>query len=269
MAQNTEPNDTEGSGNIDRVGDGSAKKTPLEGEGFPQPADHAPTRIRPLGELLPKERIFVEHWIASHNATQSAIRAGYSPNRADRAGQQLLQRPRVAKAIRERLAVLMVQHEVTAEKALRETALLAFSSIADYALGKDGVLRLSSKHVDPAAIRSVQSYRRREKVLRRTYPNGECVEQLLEVDTEIKLYDKTRALGYLLQLLGLLKQPTPAQTEDPVRELLKRLPADMAAALGAILAGTESRSVEPGDGGAGALGAGSGSEPDSGVSPVS
>ena len=228
-----------------------------------------PVKPRGSRQLNPKQRLFVEHYIATSSPKQAAILAGYKPHRADKTGSKLLKKRWIQEAIRERMAVQMARIDCTAEKVLRETALVAFSSIADYSMGKDGILRLSGRGVDPASIRAVQHYKRRERFLKRIRDDGgeEC--DLIEIETEIKLHDKSRALFYLLQHLGLLKQPTPATPEDPVRELLKRLPADVAASLSQVLAGAEPSAVATGNVGANPVPDGSGSEPDSGVSPVS
>ncbi|MDU7531428.1 MAG: terminase small subunit, partial [Klebsiella sp.] len=46
--------------------------------------------------LTKKQRLFVDEYLIDLNATQAAIRAGYSTRRATEIGYQLLQRPEVA-----------------------------------------------------------------------------------------------------------------------------------------------------------------------------
>ncbi|HCF4311780.1 TPA: terminase small subunit, partial [Pseudomonas aeruginosa] len=46
--------------------------------------------------LTKKQRLFVDEYLIDLNATQAAIRAGYSTRRAAEIGYQLLQRPEVA-----------------------------------------------------------------------------------------------------------------------------------------------------------------------------
>lgn len=43
--------------------------------------------------LTPKQQLFVEEYLIDLNATQAAIRAGYSPNNADKIGSELLGKP--------------------------------------------------------------------------------------------------------------------------------------------------------------------------------
>lgn len=50
--------------------------------------------------LTPKQQLFVEEYLIDLNATQAAIRAGYSPNNADKIGSELLGKTRVSEAIK-------------------------------------------------------------------------------------------------------------------------------------------------------------------------
>lgn len=55
-------------------------------------------------KLKPKELIFAEEWLKTTNATQSAIKAGYSERTAYSAGNRLLKKVDVRQYIDERLA---------------------------------------------------------------------------------------------------------------------------------------------------------------------
>lgn len=55
-------------------------------------------------KLKPKELIFAEEWLKTTNATQSAIKAGYSERTAYSAGSRLLKKVDVKQYIDERLA---------------------------------------------------------------------------------------------------------------------------------------------------------------------
>ena len=55
-------------------------------------------------KLKPKELIFAEEWLKTTNATQSAIKAGYSARTAYSAGNRLLKKVDVKQYIDERLA---------------------------------------------------------------------------------------------------------------------------------------------------------------------
>lgn len=77
--------------------------------------------------LTPKQARFVEEYLIDLNATQAAIRAGYSPRTAEWIGPQLLGkthvRERIETAQRERSA----RTGVTADRVVMEIARLAFA----------------------------------------------------------------------------------------------------------------------------------------------
>ena len=52
-----------------------------------------------MAKLTPKQQRFVDEYIIDLNATQSAIRAGYSPKTAEQQGFQLLKKTSVSEAI--------------------------------------------------------------------------------------------------------------------------------------------------------------------------
>lgn len=59
--------------------------------------------------LTAKQRKFVNEYVASGNATQSAIKAGYSEKTAQRMGSENLSKPLIKKAIEDKLAELESQ----------------------------------------------------------------------------------------------------------------------------------------------------------------
>ncbi|TZG25594.1 terminase small subunit [Sphingomonas montanisoli] len=69
--------------------------------------------------MTPKQQRFVEEYLIDLNATQAAIRAGYSARTADRIGPELLGKTCVADAITEGRARLSEKAEITQEMVLR------------------------------------------------------------------------------------------------------------------------------------------------------
>ncbi|EOG2036827.1 terminase small subunit [Pseudomonas aeruginosa] len=69
--------------------------------------------------LTKKQRLFVDEYLIDLNATQAAIRAGYSTRRATEIGYQLLQRPEVAQAIQAAMAERSKRTEVEAGYVIR------------------------------------------------------------------------------------------------------------------------------------------------------
>lgn len=68
-----------------------------------------------MAKLTPKQQRFVEEYLIDLNATQSAIRAGYSEKTAQEIGSENLSKPMVAKAIAEAQEKLSNKAQVTVE----------------------------------------------------------------------------------------------------------------------------------------------------------
>ena len=67
-----------------------------------------------MRSLTPKQRRFVAEYLIDLNATQAAIRAGYSKKNADQIGPRLVGKSRVAAALAERQARQLEKSELTA-----------------------------------------------------------------------------------------------------------------------------------------------------------
>jgi phage terminase small subunit len=65
--------------------------------------------------LSPKQRAFVDEYLIDLNATQAAIRAGYSPKRADAMGYENLRKPEIQAAVSAAKAKRAERLELTAE----------------------------------------------------------------------------------------------------------------------------------------------------------
>jgi phage terminase small subunit len=81
--------------------------------------------------LSPKQRIFVQEYIIDLNATQAAIRAGYSENSAKEIGCQLLTKLNIKAAVQEAMDLRSKRLEITADRVLAEIGKLAFSNTQD------------------------------------------------------------------------------------------------------------------------------------------
>lgn len=84
-------------------------------------------------DLTAKQRVFVSEYLIDLNATQAAIRAGYSEKNADKIGSELLGKTRIKEEIEARLQEREKSNKVTAEKVIAELAKIAFANGADYA----------------------------------------------------------------------------------------------------------------------------------------
>jgi phage terminase small subunit len=70
--------------------------------------------------LTPKQARFVAEYVKDLNATQAAIRAGYSKRTAKAIGCENLTKPDIAAAVAEKQGAIGERLELTAEKVLRD-----------------------------------------------------------------------------------------------------------------------------------------------------
>lgn len=81
--------------------------------------------------LNEKQKRFVLEYLIDLNATQAAIRAGYSKKTAYSMGQQNLKKPEIQKAIQAKQNKLQHKLEITQERVLGELAQVAFAKASD------------------------------------------------------------------------------------------------------------------------------------------
>ncbi|MDI9853820.1 terminase small subunit [Comamonas sp. 17RB] len=80
-------------------------------------------------ELTPKQARFVAEYLIDLNATQAAIRAGYSAKTAASQGARLLKQGGVARAVQAAQQARAVRTEITQDRVLQELARIAFFDI--------------------------------------------------------------------------------------------------------------------------------------------
>ena len=80
------------------------------------------------GKLTPKQARFVEEYLIDLNATQGAIRAGYSAKTANEQGAQLLAKLSIRGAVAEAQAIRSKRTEITQDEVRLERANLGGNS---------------------------------------------------------------------------------------------------------------------------------------------
>ena len=75
-------------------------------------------------KLNPKQSRFVEEYLVDLNATQAAIRAGYSEKTANRTGPENLSKPVIADAIQIAQAERSARTQITVDKVLTDIELI-------------------------------------------------------------------------------------------------------------------------------------------------
>lgn len=95
-------------------------------------------------KLTAKQARFVEEYLVDLNATQAAIRAGYSKKTARQIGEENLSKPVIAQAVREAQAKRSERTEITQDMVLQELAKIGFSDIRKVMRWGETMLRMDT-----------------------------------------------------------------------------------------------------------------------------
>lgn len=145
-----------------------------------------------MAKLTEKQKRFVEEYLVDLNATQAAIRAGYSPDSAKEIGSENLTKPNIRARIDKAISERSKRTGVNQDRVIRELARLAFVNATDVINLNQATVIENANEDDTAAIASV-------KVKYIPTSEGEGVER------EIRLTDKLKALELLGKHLGMFK----------------------------------------------------------------
>lgn len=148
--------------------------------------------------LTPKQSTFVDEYLVDLNATQAAIRAGYSKKTARVIGAQNLTKLNIQVALKEAMDERARATGVTAESVLRQCRDLSFSDIREL-FTKSGQL-IPVHELSDAVAAAVQSV---EVVVRATGETDDDGNREVEHVHKIRLVDKRASLDMLFKHLGL------------------------------------------------------------------
>ncbi len=82
-------------------------------------------------KLTEKQKKFADYYIESGNATQAAIKAGYSKKTAYKIGAENLRKPQIKKYIGERMEQLASERIMSAQEILERLSLIANAKIKE------------------------------------------------------------------------------------------------------------------------------------------
>ena len=139
--------------------------------------------------MTKKQKRFTEEYLIDLNATQAAIRAGYSPATAKSIGSENLTKPDIQAHIAKAMAEHSKRTGVSADRVVMELAKIAFVNANDVIDTDTATLKPDAAPEDTAAIQSVKVKTFGEDGLER----------------EIKMADKLKALELLGKHLGMFK----------------------------------------------------------------
>lgn len=154
-------------------------------------------------KLTPKQERFVSEYLIDLNATQAAIRAGYSAKTAKSIGQENLTKPDIAAAVEVAMNKRADKVGITAERVLQELALIGFSNMLDYIQPRDdGLIYLDMSALNrdqAAAIQEVTVDQYQEET-------GDEGGKRTVNKVKFKLSDKRAALVDIGKHLGMFKE---------------------------------------------------------------
>jgi phage terminase small subunit len=156
-------------------------------------------------QLTPKQQLFVAEYLIDLNATQAAIRAGYSKKRAAEIGYQVLHKTTIQEAIRLAQEERSKRTEITQDRVLQELAILAYADMADYyEVLPDGSLRIKEfAEMPPGASRAIAGIEDIQRIMGSGEGDGKAI--VLEHRRKLKHHDKKGALELCMKHLGMLK----------------------------------------------------------------
>lgn len=151
--------------------------------------------------LTAKQARFVEEYLIDLNATQAAIRSGYSAKSAEDIGRQLLRKTPVALAIAEHQRARAERTGITADRVMEELAKLGFSNMLDYlTIGSDGDPYVDLSALDRDKAAAIQ------EVTVEDFKDGRGEDARDVRKVKFKLADKRAALVDIGKHLGMFKE---------------------------------------------------------------
>jgi phage terminase small subunit len=177
--------------------------------------------------LTPKQEAFILEYLKDLNATQAAIRAGYSPKAAAETGYANLRKPQIQAALAERLADLMATKGIEADHVLEELRRVAFSDMRDFASwGPDHVTLVASDQLTDEQARAVKKVKLTETSTTIVQKDG-SERTTSRRQIELELYEKLTALdklGQYLKLFGHVEHQASDEIERGVALLPPEIP---------------------------------------------
>lgn len=158
--------------------------------------------------MTKKQKLFVQEYLIDLNATQAAIRAGYSPDTAYSIGNENLRKPEIKNAIDKAMAERSRRTGISQDRVLQELAKIGFANITDVVDPDTAKIRFDAKEEDLACIQSIK-----------IKPNEWGTER------EIKMYDKKAALVDIGKHLGMFKENVNVnvETSEKLDDILSQI----------------------------------------------
>lgn len=152
--------------------------------------------------LTPKQQRFVDEYLVDLNATQAAIRAGYSERTAGKIGSENLAKPEIADAIAAAQKDRATRTQITADRVLQELGRLAFFDIRKL-YNPDGSMK-NPAELDDETAAGLAGVDVTEQQTSDVDEEGK-VRPAPTFTKKAKAFDKKGALELCMRHLGMLK----------------------------------------------------------------
>ena len=172
-----------------------------------------------MSKLKGRRAAFVREFLKDRNATQAAIRAGYSADTAKQQGSRLLTNADVQSAVGAGEQKAAERAEITVERIVREYGRIGFARITDfYDFSADGVTLKPSHGLTEDQLAAVMEVRSHKTV----DAEGRSTTRI-----ELKLHRKSEALEALGRHLGMFNDKLEVRVQSQVEDLLGSVRAHM------------------------------------------
>ena len=173
-------------------------------------------------KLTPKQQMFVMEYLVDLNATQAAIRSGYSAKTANEQGARLLANVSVQAALKEAMDERASRVELTADSVLRELRDLVFHNPKNY-YDKNGQL-LAVKDMPDEVAKTVHSVKILKTEFNASAEGGDVDFEPVQT-VEVKGIDKLKAIEMSMKHLGILTERIDVGVT--VNDVLSAFPAEI------------------------------------------
>jgi phage terminase small subunit len=163
-------------------------------------------------KLTPKQERFVEEYLIDLNATQAAIRAGYSQRTARQIGEENLSKPDISRAIHAAKAERSQRTHITQDRVLQELARIAFFDLRKL-YREDGSLK-GMHELDDEAAAVLAGVDVVETKGNAEIGGEDGIRHIPEYVKKVKIPDKVGALGLAMRHLGMLRDKVEHTGKD-------------------------------------------------------
>jgi len=172
---------------------------------MPKKSPRRQQKLDPDFCLTPKQARFIAEYLVDLNATQAAIRAGYSADTAGAIGHENLQKPEIAEILKAATAKQIQSAELSAARVLEELRRLAFCDPGEFFDERGDAKPFSELTPEQRSV--IAGF----EILKK---NAQAGDGHIDTIHKFKMWDKTRALEMLAKHYALLTEVIKVEDEQ-------------------------------------------------------